>query len=55
MMTDNGIVDGKGLKRLLAHMIDIYSPSGKEQEILEYLYAYLKGKNLPVQKERIFL
>ena len=36
------------LRRLLRKMMDIYSPSGKEEEILGYLHGYLKRHGLPV-------
>lgn len=36
------------LKRLLENMIDIYSPSGKENELCEFLAAYLHEHGLPV-------
>jgi len=36
------------LKKLLKKLVDIYSPSGKEEEILQYLRGYLKRHGLPV-------
>jgi acetylornithine deacetylase len=36
------------LRKLLQRMVDIYSPSGKEEEILEFLHRYLKRQGLPV-------
>ncbi|AQT67646.1 Acetylornithine deacetylase [Anaerohalosphaera lusitana] len=36
------------LKELMRDMVDIYSPSGKEGEIGEYLAGYLLDKGLPV-------
>ncbi len=44
-------IDPQRLKKLLKRMIDIYSPSGKEEELLEYLHGYLKRKGLPVEKQ----
>jgi acetylornithine deacetylase len=41
------------LRRLLRRLIDIYSPSGKEEEILAYLYAYLKRHRLPVIRQPV--
>jgi acetylornithine deacetylase len=41
------------LRRLLRRMIDIYSPSGKEEEILEYLHGYLKRQGLPVIEQEV--
>ncbi|WP_373499365.1 M20 family metallopeptidase [Desulfococcus sp.] len=42
-------VQHKRLKRLLKQMIDIYSPSGKEEEIIDFLKGYLKRRGLPVR------
>jgi acetylornithine deacetylase len=36
-------INKQRLKRLLRELIDIYSPSGKENEILEYVKKYLKS------------
>lgn len=35
------------LKQLLHRMIDIYSPSGKENDLLDYLKGYLKRRGVP--------
>lgn len=45
------MIDAQRLKKLLQRMIDIYSPSGKEEELLQYLKGYLKrrGQNVHVQ------
>lgn len=48
-----GGVDPQRLHRLLRKMIDIYSPSGKEKELLDYLHDYLKRHDLPVQRQRL--
>ena len=53
-MTDkNKHIDTRRLKRLLQRMIDSYSPSGKEEAILEYLFGFLKRQGLPVQRQRV--
>jgi acetylornithine deacetylase len=52
-LNNSYVIDPERLKRLLAKMIDIYSPSGKEEEILEYLYEYLKRNGLPVRKQQV--
>ena len=39
------------LKKLLREMVDIYSPSGKEQEIVDYTCDYLSRHGLPVTKQ----
>lgn len=41
------------LKRLLRHLIDTYSPSGKEEELLDFLYNYLKRRDLPVIRQDV--
>jgi acetylornithine deacetylase len=41
------------LRRLLRRLIDIYSPSGKEEEVLAYLHAYLKRQGLPVIRQPV--
>jgi len=45
------------LKQLLHRMVDIYSPSGKEEDLLDYLRGYLKRQGLttvaqPVDEHR---
>ena len=34
-------------------MVDIYSPSGKEEEILDFLHGYLKRHGLPVVRQPV--
>ncbi|MFZ7111370.1 MAG: M20 family metallopeptidase, partial [Desulfatiglandales bacterium] len=41
------------LEKLLQQLIDIYSPSGKEEQILGFIYQYLRRRNLPVQKQEV--
>ncbi len=41
------------LKNLLKNLVDIYSPSGKEEEIVEYLEEYLRKNGLPVSKQEV--
>jgi len=41
------------LKNLLKNMVDIYSPSGKEEEITAYVYKYLKKHHLKVIKQKV--
>jgi acetylornithine deacetylase len=43
------MIDLVRLKRLLLKMIDIYSPSGKEEALLHYLKGFLKRSGFPVQ------
>ncbi len=39
------------LKQLLKRMMDIYSPSGKEEDVLDYLHAYLKRHGINVLRQ----
>ncbi len=41
------------LKNLLKNMVDIYSPSGKEEEILSYVYKYLRKHHLKAIKQKV--
>ncbi|UCF95715.1 MAG: M20/M25/M40 family metallo-hydrolase [Desulfobacterales bacterium] len=41
------------LKKLLQRLVNIYSPSGKEEDILEYLRGYLKRRNLSVSAQPV--
>lgn len=48
-----GGVRPQRLRRLLRRMVDIYSPSGKEEEILDFLYGYLRRQKLPVVRQPV--
>jgi acetylornithine deacetylase len=52
-MADSSFINPQRLQRLLQRLINIYSPSGKEEEILESLFDYLKGNNLPVLRQDV--
>lgn len=39
-------IQSQRLKQLLHRLIDIYSPSGKEEEILEFIHGFLKRQGL---------
>ncbi|MCX6004034.1 MAG: M20/M25/M40 family metallo-hydrolase [Chloroflexi bacterium] len=41
------------VRNLLRDLVNIYSPSGKEEEILEYTEQYLKGQGLPVTRQKV--
>lgn len=41
------------LRNLLKDMVDIYSPSGKEEEILEYTERYLKRQGMTVTRQAV--
>ncbi len=50
--TSTGLeVQSERLKKLLKDMVDIYSPSGKEEEILQFTEDYLKAAGLNVKKQ----
>ncbi len=51
-MTINNI-NQKRLKRLLSRLINIYSPSGKEEELLYFIYRYLKRHKLNVISQEV--
>ncbi|MFW6126114.1 MAG: M20 family metallopeptidase [Chloroflexota bacterium] len=45
-------IDPRRLKKLLGDLVDIYSPSGKEEAILRHIERYLRGYGLtPVRQE----
>ncbi|MBU0485543.1 MAG: M20/M25/M40 family metallo-hydrolase [Proteobacteria bacterium] len=46
-MTTNRIQPQR-LEKLLQRLVDIYSPAGKEGDVLDFLKGYLKRRNLPV-------
>jgi len=52
-MGNSAPINLQRLQRLLHRLINIYSPSGKEEEILEYLYGHLKRRNLPVIRQKV--
>ena len=51
-MTDLGI-NRKRLYSLLKDMVDIYSPSGKEQELTDYLEKYIRQYGLTVRRQSV--
>ncbi|MCX5994582.1 MAG: M20/M25/M40 family metallo-hydrolase, partial [Chloroflexi bacterium] len=46
-------VQPERLKNLLRALVDIYSPSGKEEGIVEYVEDYLKNKGLDVIRQKV--
>lgn len=46
-------VDSGRLRRLLRRMVDIYSPSGKEEEILDFCHGYLKRRGLRPERQEV--
>ncbi len=53
MHDTNSIIQPHRLKRLLRRVVDIYSPSGKEEELLHFLRGYLKRQGLPVVSQHV--
>lgn len=41
------------LRELLRDMVDIYSPSGKEEELLAFLHTFLNRHGLPVRRQPV--
>lgn len=54
-MTQNTFVNinVERLKSLFKDIVDIYSPSGKEEQVLEYLYDYLKERGFRVKRQAV--
>ncbi|MEW5722199.1 MAG: M20/M25/M40 family metallo-hydrolase, partial [Thermodesulfobacteriota bacterium] len=46
-------VDPKRLRHLLRRLLSIYSPSGKEEELIDYLAGYLKRRGLPAARQEV--
>jgi acetylornithine deacetylase len=46
-------INPKRLRRLLKRILDIYSPSGKEEDVVDYLYTYMKRHGLPVWRQDV--
>jgi acetylornithine deacetylase len=46
-------VNPQRLKKLLRDLVDIYSPSGKEEEIVTYLEKYLRKLGLSVTRQEV--
>jgi acetylornithine deacetylase len=46
-------IDPHRLRRLLNRLLDIYSPSGKEEEVVEFVHRYLRRRGLPVERQEV--
>ena len=44
-------IQPRRLRHLLHRLVDIYSPSGKEEDVLSYAYGYMKKHHLPVIRQ----
>jgi acetylornithine deacetylase len=49
----NQLIKPDRLKKLLRDLVDIYSPSGKEEEVIEFAERYLKKHGLAVKKQGV--
>ncbi|MFO7460133.1 MAG: M20/M25/M40 family metallo-hydrolase, partial [Desulfatiglandales bacterium] len=46
-------INPKRLRRLFKRLLDIYSPSGKEEDVVDYLHSYMKRHGLPVCRQDV--
>ncbi len=53
MSENNCSINTKRLRSLFCDMLDIYSPSGKENEIVSYLKGYLKKSGLDITLQQV--
>jgi acetylornithine deacetylase len=44
-------IQPRRLRRLLRRLVDIYSPSGKEEDVLLYVYGFMKRHHIPVVRQ----
>lgn len=51
--SDRLSIQPKRLKDLLSSLLDIYSPSGKEEEILQFLETYLKAHGVSAIRQNV--
>jgi acetylornithine deacetylase len=49
----NPVIQIKRLRHLLKRLIDIYSPSGKEGDVSDYLFSFLKRHDLAVRRQNV--
>jgi acetylornithine deacetylase len=53
MAEQDRVINPQRLRRLLRQLIDIYSPSGKEEDVLAYLHSYLKKNGLSALRQSV--
>ncbi|MFH1463823.1 MAG: M20/M25/M40 family metallo-hydrolase [Pseudomonadota bacterium] len=46
-------INSARLRRLFLRILDIYSPTGKEEQLVDYLHGYLKRRGLPVVRQEV--
>jgi acetylornithine deacetylase len=47
------MIQRQRLRKLLERLVDTYSPSGKEEDLLEFVRGYLKRRHLPVVSQAV--
>jgi len=53
-MADTALkTNARRLQHLLRKMVNIYSPPGKENDLVDFLYSYLKRHGLPVVRQAV--
>ncbi len=53
MNESSGTINGDRLRSSLESMVDIYSPTGKELEVLEYVEAQMAGMEIPCSRVEV--
>jgi acetylornithine deacetylase len=46
-------INRKRLRSVLERLLNIYSPSGKEEEVVDFLYRHLRRQGLPVIRQNV--
>jgi acetylornithine deacetylase len=47
------VVNPKRIRQLLRKMVNIYSPTGKESDLVDFLHSYFKRHGLPVVRQAV--
>lgn len=47
------VIQPARLRRLLERLVNIYSPSGKEEDAIDFLYSFLKRYDVPVVRQPV--
>ena len=53
MSMASAAIERERLAALLRDMVNIYSPTGKEEELVDFLQAYLQAAGLPVERQPV--
>ncbi|MBR9982520.1 MAG: M20 family peptidase, partial [Desulfatitalea sp.] len=46
-------INARRLQQLLRKMVNIYSPTGKEEDLVDFVYNYIKRHGLPVVRQMV--